>query len=134
MIADSAFQISSATTLIAPVTEAGPAMSSTLMVIIFALASEYTGKLSLPPVDILRGLANRIASYSGTCAIVHRISGFSSELLAPVQDACLMSMLRIAVDCEEVPAEVLVLVKELAQNSRRHIRQVRRFRRFCSAE
>ncbi|KAF7979870.1 hypothetical protein HWV62_40641 [Athelia sp. TMB] len=123
MAASSAFRISSATTLIAPVTEAGSSMSSTLMVIIFALASEYTGKLSLPPVDVLRGLASRLASYAGRLLFiaVRIISKYVCP--APVQDACLMSMLRIVVDCEEVPAEVLVLVKELGQNSRRHVRQ-----------
>lgn len=36
-------------------------------------------------------------------------------------------MLRIAVDCEEIPPEVLILVKELSQNSRRHVREVNTF-------
>jgi hypothetical protein len=35
-----------------------------------------------------------------------------------------MSMLRVAADCDEVPPEVLTLVQELAQFSRRHIRKV----------
>lgn len=69
MAAESAFRISSATTLIAPVTEASSSMSSTLMVIIFALASEYTGKLSLPPIDVLRGLAGRMLLYSGAYSV-----------------------------------------------------------------
>ena len=94
------------------------------MVIIFALASEYTGKLSLPPVDVLRGLASRLASYAGRLLLIAIRVTPKCVYPAPVQDACLMSMLRIVVDCEEVPAEVLVLVKELGQNSRRHVRQV----------
>jgi hypothetical protein len=44
--------------------------------------------------------------------------------VASVQDACLLSMLRVAADCDEVPPEVLILVKDLAQHSRRHIHKV----------
>ncbi|KIM91944.1 hypothetical protein PILCRDRAFT_108 [Piloderma croceum F 1598] len=102
--ASSIFRIGCATTLIAPIVEANSSFSSTLMVIIYAMASEYSGKLSIPPVDILRGLASRLASYAPS-----------------VQDACLLSMLRVAADCDEVPPEVLILVKDLAQHSRRHI-------------
>ena len=63
-LASSIFRIGCATTLIVPIVEANSSFSSTLMVIISAMASEYTGKLSIPPVDILRGLASRLASYT----------------------------------------------------------------------
>ena len=63
--ASPAFRMGCATTLIAPVVEANSCFSSTLMVIVSAIASEYSGKLSIPPVDILRGLASRLASYTG---------------------------------------------------------------------
>jgi len=89
------------------VIEANSSFSSTLMVIVSAMASEYTGRLSMPPVDLLRGLASRLAPYT-----------------VSVQDACLLSMLRVAADCDEVPPEVLILVKELAEYSSKHIRKV----------
>jgi AP-4 complex subunit epsilon-1 len=63
-LASSIFQIGCATTLIAPIVEAISSFPSTLMVIIYAMASEYSGKLSIPPVDILRGLASRLALYA----------------------------------------------------------------------
>jgi hypothetical protein len=33
-------------------------------------------------------------------------------------------MLRVTADCDEVPSEVLILVKDLAQHSNRHIQKV----------
>jgi AP-4 complex subunit epsilon-1 len=35
-----------------------------------------------------------------------------------------LSLLRVAADCDKVPPEVLILVKDLAQHARRHIRKV----------
>ena len=43
------------------------------MVIISAMASEFSGQLSIPPVDILRGLASRLTSYTGELVYVSDI-------------------------------------------------------------
>ncbi|KAJ3749216.1 armadillo-type protein [Lentinula detonsa] len=81
-------------------------LGSTTMVIIGALACENSGQLSLSWVRILEGLSSRIES----CPI-------------PVQDASLLSMLRIAADCSEVPQQVLDTVLKLKEASGRYIRR-----------
>lgn len=127
IVAGTGFKIGCAATLIAPAIEGKLPFSSTLMVIVSAMASEYTGRLSIPPADILQGLASRLTSYSGQCqstGIVECLRDVFRTSLASVQDACLLSMLRVAADCDEVPPEVLILVKELAQHSSKHIRKV----------
>ena len=55
------------------------------------------------------------------------LSPFADLAKAPIQEACLLSMLRVAADCDEVPSEVLILVKELGQSSGKHIRNVRKY-------
>lgn len=125
ILAEMEFRIGCATTLIVPLVEANSSFSSTLMVIISALASECTGKLAVAPVEILRGLASRLASYTGKPCIRLQIEVHTECNLAPIQDACLLSMLRVAADCDEVPPEVLILVQELAQQAGKHIRNVR---------
>jgi AP-4 complex subunit epsilon-1 len=72
-LAGSTFRIGCATTLIVSVVEANLSFSSTLMVIISAMASEFSGQLSIPPVDILRGLASRLTSYTGELVYVSDI-------------------------------------------------------------
>lgn len=49
---------------------------------------------------------------------------FINSLAAAVQDACLLAMLRISVDCIEVPPEVMEAVTQMAQLAGRHIRRV----------
>lgn len=43
---------------------------------------------------------------------------------AVVQEPCLLAMLRIAADCEEIPVEVTRTVSETSQSAGRHIRRV----------
>ena len=50
------------------------------------------------------------------------VSNSESNLHAAVMPV--LSMLRIAADSDKVPPEVLILVKDLAQHARRHIRKV----------
>lgn len=50
------------TTLVDQDAEAGP----TLMVILTALMCEYLELSPISPMDLLRGLATRLSSYSGT--------------------------------------------------------------------
>jgi AP-4 complex subunit epsilon-1 len=62
--ADSLFRIGCVTTIIASVVDVNTKLGPTLIVIISALASEYCGRLAIPPVDILLGLASRLSLYT----------------------------------------------------------------------
>ncbi|EGO25573.1 hypothetical protein SERLADRAFT_437300 [Serpula lacrymans var. lacrymans S7.9] len=97
-------RIGCVTTLISPIVESESRIGSTLMVIISALVCEYAGKTSISPVAILRGISSRLSLYA-----------------AAVQDACLLSMLRLCAECSQVPDDVIVSTKDILQLSRRHI-------------
>ncbi|KAJ7251814.1 ARM repeat-containing protein [Mycena haematopus] len=99
------FQIGCVTTLVTSIAN-GEFFGQTMMVIVSALATEYAGKLAVPPPDVLRGLAARLP----LCSLA-------------VQDACLLTMLRISAECEQVPSEVGIAIRDLGNQSRRHIRQ-----------
>ncbi|KAI0780693.1 ARM repeat-containing protein [Trametes elegans] len=78
----------------------------TLMVILTALLCEYLELSPTSPVEILRGLAKKLPSYG-----------------ASIQDACLNTMLRISIACDEVPSEVTEVVKVLHDHAGRHIKR-----------
>ena len=48
-----------------------------------------------------------------------------------VQEPCLLAMLRLAADCEEIPKQVTQTVSKVAQNASRHIRHVSRAEIGC---
>ncbi|KAH7909974.1 armadillo-type protein [Hygrophoropsis aurantiaca] len=102
----SSARVACVTTLIVPVTEIDVRIGPTLMVVISALACEYAGKISVPPPEVLSGMAGRLSSYAAT-----------------VQDASLLAMLRISAECDKVPQDVIDLVTNLSQFSGRHIRR-----------
>ncbi|KAF9237513.1 armadillo-type protein [Melanogaster broomeanus] len=77
------------------------------MVVISALVCEYCGKISTSPLEMLRGLASRLASI----------------FAASVQDACILSMLRLTAECDEVPEDVISTVHGLSQFAGRHLRR-----------
>lgn len=43
----------------------------------------------------------------------------------PVQDACLVCMIRLVADCEKVPSEIVDAVRTLKEGSKAYIRKVR---------
>ncbi|OSD08617.1 ARM repeat-containing protein [Trametes coccinea BRFM310] len=90
------------TTLIDQEAEVGP----TLMVILTALLCEYSELSPISPVEMLRGLAERMPAYSPA-----------------IQDVCLVTMLRLAGACEEVPAPVQEAVNRLHAQAGRHIQR-----------
>lgn len=53
-----------------------------------------------------------------------RISELISLWVAAVQEPCLLAMLRIAADCEEIPTGIIMAVSEISRNAGRHIRHV----------
>ncbi|KAJ7502817.1 armadillo-type protein [Mycena galericulata] len=104
--APTSFQIGCATALVTSLASPEVFFGQTMMVIVTALATEYSGRLSVPPPDILLGISSRLP----LCPL-------------SVQDACLLAMLRISAQCEQTPSEVLIRVKDLSNQSGRHIRQ-----------
>ncbi|KAF7362087.1 Adaptin-N domain-containing protein [Mycena venus] len=100
------FQIGCVTTLVTSLADPANFLGQTMMVIVSALATEYAGKLAVPPPDVLRGLAARLP----LCSLA-------------VQDACLLTMLRISAECEQVPSEVMTGIRDLSTQSGRHIRR-----------
>nr|GAT57748.1 predicted protein [Mycena chlorophos] len=100
------FRLACVSTLVATLANADVFLGQTMVVILTALATEFVREVAVPPVDVLRGISTRL----GLCSIT-------------VQDACLLAMLRVSVECDQVPSDVLRGVDELRQRSKRHIRQ-----------
>ncbi|KAG1878094.1 armadillo-type protein [Suillus subalutaceus] len=96
-------RISCVTALAVSVTESGAQIGPTLMVVTSALVCEYCGKIASSPLALLQGMASRLVSYG-------------------VQDACLLSMLRMSAECDQIPHTVSELVTEISQFSRKRIR------------
>ncbi|KAG8214010.1 armadillo-type protein [Butyriboletus roseoflavus] len=99
-------RISCVTALAVSLIEPEECVGPTLMVVISALVSEYCGKVSTSPAEMLRGIATRLTSYPSS-----------------VQDACLLTMLRLSVECDEVPEEVTAAVRRLSQNTGTYLRR-----------
>ncbi|KAG1716652.1 hypothetical protein ID866_530 [Astraeus odoratus] len=94
------------TALVVSATETGCHIGPTLMVIICALVCEDCCKIPTSPLEILRGIARRLCMHT-----------------SPVQDVCLLSMLRLSAECDEVPEEVSKVVKGLSQSAGKYIRR-----------
>jgi len=58
--------------------------------------------------------------------------GFTHDNLASVKEACVLAMLRISSECEEVPEEVIERVKKVAETAGKFLRRV--WRLFIIAE
>ena len=112
------------TTLLAFLVELDSLIGPTFMVVVSALASEFCGRLSVPPVDILHGLASRLSSYSRETRSSSELCLRLTAITAAVQEACLLSMLRIVADLDEPPSDVISTVQKLGEFAGRHIRRV----------
>lgn len=97
-----------------------------MMVIIAALATEQCGRLSIRPLDLLKGFTFRLSSSASepNLPLFMQLHTLTSGA-ASVKDACLLAMLRLAADCDEIPSSVITVVRELGNQSKRHLRQVR---------
>ncbi|OBZ69200.1 AP-3 complex subunit delta [Grifola frondosa] len=105
-IADSTFRSGCIGALFASVADVGSDIGPTLMVILSALTCEYLVLSPISPIDLLRGFAGRLSSYS-----------------ASIQDACILSMMRISIGCDEVPAEVTEVIKTVHEHGGRYIKR-----------
>ncbi|KAI0647300.1 ARM repeat-containing protein [Trametes meyenii] len=81
-------------------------VSPTLMVVLAALLCEYLSLSPISPTEILRGLASKLSAYS-----------------ASVQDACLITMLRVSLACDDIPAEALEAVRDRHSHGGRHVKR-----------
>ncbi|KAG2345684.1 ARM repeat-containing protein [Suillus weaverae] len=102
---DISSRISCVTALAVSVTESDARIGPTLMVVISALVCEYCGKIATSPLALLQGMASRLVSYG-----------------VSVQDACLLSMLRMSAECDQIPHTVPKLITEISQFSGKRIR------------
>lgn len=64
-LADTSFRLPCAASLVASIADPQATIGPTLMVVMAPLACEYSGQLSVPPPDILRGISSRLPSYPG---------------------------------------------------------------------
>ncbi|KAF9445900.1 ARM repeat-containing protein [Macrolepiota fuliginosa MF-IS2] len=103
---DPSFQISCVATMLTILCDTDAELGSTMVIVLVALATEYSRLVSLSPTNLLSG-------------ICHRLKGN----LPTVQEPCLLAMLRIAADCDKIPAEVTKAVSEASQIAGRHIRR-----------
>ncbi|TFK44520.1 armadillo-type protein [Crucibulum laeve] len=103
---DASFRLGCATTLLTMLTEPETPIGPTLMVVIPALATEHFNSVAIPPSTLLTGFAARLP----TCSVA-------------VQDICVMVMLRLVADCEEVPHEIKEAMQKLRQVSGRSIQR-----------
>ncbi|ESK91045.1 ap-4 complex subunit epsilon-1 [Moniliophthora roreri MCA 2997] len=103
------WQIQCATTLLTRFLES-KRVDPSMMVIISALSCEYCGKVSLSPDGLLLSLSSQLVF----CPL-------------PVQEACLLAMLRIAADCEYMPPSILNIIAKFQEQQ-----DGRRIRLLCS--
>ena len=101
-------------------TELGP----TIMVIVAALICEYLELSPTSPIELLRGLAHRLPSYSGASHSDYTLSQTDTGFVVAVQDACLVTMLRVSAAAEEQPTEVVKVVHDLRACCGRHLKRV----------
>ncbi|KAF5370844.1 hypothetical protein D9758_002115 [Tetrapyrgos nigripes] len=100
------FRLQCATTFLTYLSELDVFLGPMQMIITAALACEYLGQVALSPLSLLLGFSSRLESCPPA-----------------VQDACLLAMLRVAADCEEVPQHVIDGASTVGQKSRRYIRR-----------
>ncbi|KAI0082819.1 ARM repeat-containing protein [Panus rudis PR-1116 ss-1] len=87
-------------------TEQTTHIDATLATILAALVCEFLENSPVPPTHLLTGLAS-LLNFQG----------------AGVQDICLLAMTRVVGQCEEVPENVIAIVRKHQEAAGRHIRQ-----------
>ena len=96
------------------------------MIVLTALACEYAGRVPVSPLHLLRGLSRRLISYPGLCSL--RVFWFLPTSIdstaVSIQEVSILSMIRLAAECDKVPPEVISDVQHLKSISGRHISRV----------
>lgn len=114
-----------ATTLLTPLAEveADTSFSPTMMVVLSALACEYAGHVSVSPPELLRGLGKRLMSYPRQFIRGVLLANVNLSA-ASIQEVSLLTMIRLAAECPEVPLKPISDVQHLRNKSGRHISRV----------
>ena len=118
-----------ATTLLTPLAEvdADTSFSPTLMVVLTALACEYAGHVPVSPLQLLHGLGRTLMSYSRQCIRGNSFFFTSTSInlsAASIQEISLLTMIRLAAECQQIPPEPISDVQHLKSKSGRHISRV----------
>ncbi|KAF9528535.1 armadillo-type protein [Crepidotus variabilis] len=76
-------------------------LGSTALVIATALTTEYSNTAAISSAEVLSGLAERLK----ICPAI-------------VQEPCLIAMLRVSVNCETIPNEIIAVVTDVSRTAR----------------
>ncbi|KAF8160934.1 armadillo-type protein [Crassisporium funariophilum] len=101
---NTAFRVASVTRFINDLVDPNVTIGPTELVIISALATEFSNSVPIVPTQILSGLAARLK----TC-------------LPIVQETCVIAMLRVRADCGEVSQDVWDAVTTTSRTARRSV-------------
>ncbi|KAG7090900.1 hypothetical protein E1B28_009979 [Marasmius oreades] len=104
-IASADWQVQCATTFLARFLELEQASDPTTMVIVATLACEYIDRVSLSPYALVKKMSSQLLSAS-----------------LPIQEACLLAMLRVAAECDRIPEDVLNVVSKIGEAGSGRIR------------
>ena len=70
-------------------------------------------------------VSSRCCLYTPVCNIAFVFDIYSFYvLIADIQEACLLTMLRVSANCETIPEETLSVVRKVQENAGRHIKRV----------
>ncbi|KZT23916.1 ARM repeat-containing protein [Neolentinus lepideus HHB14362 ss-1] len=105
-VAEDEFRGACLTSLLDPLSDPAAMIGATSIVILTALIVEYLSIITVPPTQLLQGIARRLFEYP-----------FS------VKDACLVTMIRLSAECGEVPDVVIDTVRGVFDQSGRYIRR-----------
>jgi hypothetical protein len=127
LLGETTFGENVATTLLTPLAEveADTSFSPTLMVVLTALACEYAGHVPVSPLQLLCGLGRRLMSFPCQCIRgIQHLTAFIYFSPASIQEISLLTMIRLAAECQEIPPEPISDVQHLRSISGRHISRV----------
>ncbi|KAM6502418.1 Armadillo-type fold [Amanita muscaria] len=114
LIAGPAFQVNCAAALIASVAEEQLKLGPTVMVVISALVTQHSKYIPISLSAMLSGLASRLPGTPRTSKA--SIPSSAHLLPAPVQDACILTMLWLSADCEVASDEGRYFVNDTRVN------------------
>ncbi|KAF9647646.1 ARM repeat-containing protein [Thelephora ganbajun] len=103
--------VNGVTVLLTALTEENVVMGPTFLLIAAALACEYSKSVAISPESLLWGLSARL-----------------SVCTTSVKEVCVLAMLRLSNECEEVPEEVIGRVKKMTETAGKFLR--RRYDQF----
>ena len=123
VVVTSCSAIGGVTVLLTALTEENVAMGPTFLLISTALACEYNKSVAVSPESLLQGLSTRFPVYTGG-EIPRWCAYLAYDHLASVKEVCVLAMLKLSDECEEVPTDVIERVKKAAETAGKFLRRV----------